>query len=347
MNSELGFAIIGVGNIADFHAKAISEIQGVKLRCVYSRSKDKTTAFASRYQIDAETDFDAVLKRKDIDIVCITTPSGAHAECAIPALQSGKHVLCEKPLDITLDRVDQMIAEAKKQKRILAAIFQSRFGHGAQTLKKAISTGRFGKLTLCDAYIKWWRANDYYTSGAWRGTRKLDGGGALMNQGIHAVDMLQWLVGMPIEVSAKTATLVHSKIEVEDTAVAVLRFSHGALGTITAATSAWPGFSKRIEISGDKGSVILEDDRLSFWKFENELPEDAAIRKANQNSQIGGGAADPKAISTEGHRRQMQDLVDAIREGRPPAISGEEGRNALQLILAIYESAKSGKTVKL
>jgi len=346
MPSDLGFAIVGVGMIADFHARALMEVKGAKLVAAYSRSREKTAAFASKYNLWAAPSFEALLARKDVDIVCVTTPSGSHAEVAVPALKAGKHVFCEKPLDIQLDRIDAMLKAAKKNKRLLTAIFQSRFGQGAKTLKKAVTEGRFGKLTLCDAYIKWWRTQEYYDSGAWRGTWDLDGGGAMMNQGIHAIDLLQWLVGMPSEVFAHTATLAHSRIQVEDTAVIALKYPHGALGVIEGATSAWPGFLKRIEVSGEKGSAILEDDRLIFWKFDKETPEDEAIRaRALQTSSIGGGASDPKAISTEGHRVQMQDMVDAIRENRPPTIPGEEGRKAVQLILAIYKSARTGRKV--
>lgn len=345
---SLGFAIVGVGTIADFHARAIQRVQGARLVIAYSRSPDKTIAFASRFGIEAALSLEALLQRKDIDVVCVTTPSGTHAEIAIPCLNAGKHVLCEKPLEIQLDRINAMMVAAKKNKRHLAAVFQSRFGEGAQILKKAIEQKRFGQLTLCDAYIKWWRNQDYYDSGVWRGTWELDGGGALMNQGIHAIDLLQWLVGMPCEVLAQVATLAHSQIQVEDTVVAALRYPNGALGVIEGATSTWPGFLKRVEISGDRGSAILEDDRLIFWKFEKETVEDDTIRaRASQTSSIGGGVSDPKAIGIEGHRVQIQDLVDAIHQNRPPAIPGEEGRKAVYLILAIYQSAKAGQKVFL
>ncbi len=348
MTSELGFAIVGVGTIADFHARALKEVKGARLVAAYSRSREKRAAFAAKFDIEAADSLPSLLGRHDVDVVCVTTPSGAHAEVAIPALKAGKHVLCEKPLEINLTRIDAMIAAAKKARRHRAAIFPSRFGQGAQTLKKAIEQGRFGRLSLCDAYIKWWRTQEYYDSGVWRGTRKLDGGGALMNQGIHAIDLLQWLVGMPREVSAQSGVLAHSRLQVEDTAVVALKYPHGALGVIEGATSAWPGFLKRIEISGNRGSAILEDDRLIFWKFDKETAKDDVIRaRASQGSLIGGGASDPKAISVEGHRVQMQDLADAIHENRPPSIPGEEARKAVQLILAIYRSARSGRKVVL
>lgn len=342
MANPVRFALVGTGNIAGFHAEAIKQVPEAQLVAAFSRGNPE--AFAEKYGCAPVRSLEELLKRDDVDAVCITTPSGAHADPAIAAMKAGKHVLCEKPLEITPARIDAMLTCAKETGRILAAVFQSRFGQGAQTVKKAVESGRFGRMTLASAYIKWWRSQEYYDSGAWRGTWELDGGGAMMNQGIHAIDLLQWLVGMPVEVKATTACLAHERIAVEDTAVAAIRYENGALGVIEGATSVYPGWNKRIEISGDKGSVILEDDTIKFWKFSEEMPEDEQIRAgATGGANIGGGVANPMAISTEGHRRQIEDLCHAIREGRQPAIAGSDARKAVSLINAIYESAKSGK----
>jgi predicted dehydrogenase len=192
--------------------------------------------------------------------------------------------------------------------------------------------------------VKWWRTQAYYDSAGWRGTWEMDGGGALMNQGVHAIDLLTWFVGVPADVKANIATLAHERIAVEDTAVAALRFANGALGVVEGATSTYPGWNKRIELSGDKGSIILEDDNIKFWEFEKAEPGDEEIRKGG-GANIGGGVANPMAISTEGHRRQIEDLCNAIREKRQPAIPGSDARNAVAVICAIYESAKTGRTV--
>lgn len=344
--ADVGFGVVGTGMIADFHATAISQVPGAALRASFNRSPEKAKVFSERHGGDVETSLESLLARPDIDVICVTTPSGSHADAVVPALQAGKHVLCEKPLEVTLDRVDAMLEAARSNRRILAAVFQSRFGTGAQTLKQALDQGRFGRKTLCCAYIKWWRSAQYYAEGGWKGTHKFDGGGALMNQGIHAIDLLQWLVGVPEEVCAFKGALVHP-IEVEDTAVATLRYADGALGVIEGATSCYPGFKKKIEISGDKGSAILEDDNLVFWQFADERPEDEAIRAGKMSTAIGGGTSDPKAISTEGHRRQIEDLVGAVRDGRDPAIPGAEGRNAVSIIRAIYQSADSGQRVRV
>ncbi|MSR65390.1 MAG: Gfo/Idh/MocA family oxidoreductase [Verrucomicrobiae bacterium] len=345
---EIGFGIVGCGMIAEFHAKALAGVKGARLVGVMSRSEDKAKKTGAQFGVPCFTDLKKLLAAPGLDAVCITTPSGSHLEPVVEAAVAGKHIVCEKPLEITLDRIDKLVAACDKNKVKLGAIFQARFGEGAQTARKAVQAGRLGKMALCDCYVKWWRTQAYYDSGGWRGTWKLDGGGALMNQSIHAIDLLQWLVGKPSEITGFTATLAHERIEVEDTATAALKYANGALGVIQGATSVFPGFLKRVELSGDKGSIILEDDRITCWKFEKEMPEDEAIRqKYAQAGAIGGGASDPRAISTEGHRMQLQDMVDAINGSREPRVPGREGRNAVEIILAIYKSAKEGKAVKL
>jgi len=344
---EIKFGIIGTGTIADFHAKAIAAVEGATLVGVYSRSKEKAAAFAACHNTVAADSLEALLATPGLDAVCVTTPSGSHAEVAVPALKAGKHVLCEKPLDVTLGKVDAIIDAAAESGSRLAAVFQMRFGEGALKVKEAVEAGRFGRLTMCSAYIKWYRSQEYYDQGAWRGTKAFDGGGVLFNQGIHGIDLLQWLVGMPSEVQASVATLAHERIEVEDTAVALLKYPNGALGVIEGSTATWPGFSTRIEISGDKGTAIIEDGRITTWAFVEEQEGDAGIKESAAAPKLGSGASDPKAISIEGHRLQVEDLAQAIREGRAPVIQGEDARNAVQLILAIYEAAEKGAPVKL
>jgi predicted dehydrogenase len=215
-------------------------------------------------------------------------------------------------------------------------------------LKKAIDGGRFGKLTMGDAYVKWFRTQEYYDGGAWRGTWALDGGGALMNQAVHSVDLLLWFMGPAVEVSAYTATLAHERIEVEDVMVATVRFKNGALGVIEASTATWPGELKRIEISGNAGSATVREEDLAVWKFAKETEKDEAIRQTmSSRTQTGGGAADPKAIGHHGHMLQFTDVLNAIKKGKQPLIDGPEGRKAIELILAIYKSAETGKPVKL
>ncbi len=264
------------------------------------------------------------------------------------AARAGKHVIVEKPLEITLRRCDKIIRECEKAGVVLSTIFPSRFHDASRELKRALEQGRFGRLTLGDAIVKWYRTQAYYDSGAWRGTWRLDGGGALMNQAIHTVDLLAWLMGPVIEVRAKTALLAHQRISVEDTAVATVQFANGALGIIEASTAVFPGYLKRIEIHGSTGSAVLEEEDLVKWDFAKKSKADEAIlRKMTEKKSGGGGAADPAAIGHHGHARQFQDVVNAMRKGTKPLIDGPEGRRAVEIILAIYKSAETGKAVPL
>jgi predicted dehydrogenase len=344
----IGFGIIGCGMISRFHAKAVADIKGAKVTACFDSYTESADKFGAEIGCKVYHKFDDMLADKSVDIVTICTPSGVHAEPAIAAAKAGKHIIVEKPLDITLKRCDAMIAAADKAGVVLSTIFPSRFHESSQLLKKAIDAGRFGRLTMGDSYVKWFRTQEYYDSGAWRGTWALDGGGALMNQAVHSVDLLLWFMGPAVEVSAYTNTLAHKRIEVEDVAVANVKFANGALGVIEASTATWPGELKRIEISGDAGSAILREEDLAVWKFAKETKSDEAIRqKMSSRTQTGGGAADPKAIGHHGHMLQFQDVLNAIKKGTKPLVDGPEGRKAIELILAIYKSAETGKPVKL
>ncbi len=344
----VGFGIIGCGMISRFHAKAVADIRGAKVVACQDAFPQAADKLAAELGCTAYHGLDALLADPDVDVVTICTPSGLHMEPAVAAAKAGKHIIVEKPLDITLARCDAMIAAAKKAGVVLSTIFPSRFHESSQLVKQAIDKGRFGRLTMGDAYVKWFRTQEYYDSGAWRGTWKLDGGGALMNQAVHSVDLLLWFMGPAVEVSAYTATLAHQRIEVEDVAAATIRFANGALGVIEASTATWPGELKRIEISGNTGSAIVREEDLAVWRFAQETKADEAIRqKMASRTQTGGGAADPKAIGYHGHMLQFQDVLAAIKKGKQPLIDGPEGRKAVELILAIYKSAETGKPVKL
>lgn len=344
-SSPLGFGIVGLGMIADFHAQAIAALNGAKLVGVASRNATKVAAFAAKHHVPFHTtDLAALLARPDIDVICITTPSGAHLEPSLAAIRAGKHLVIEKPIEINTARTDEILRAADAKGVRIAPIFQGRFGDGARTVKAAIDAGRLGRLVLASNYVKWHRTAQYYTPP--RGLLANDGGGAVINQAIHGLDLLLWFVGLPSEVFAWKTKRVYQHIEVEDTAVAALKFANGALGAFEASTALWPGWSRRHEICGEHGSIVLEDDRIVKWEFREARPEDEAIRAAQSNA-LGSGASDPKAISTEGHRRQLQDFVDALREGRAPALDGHEGRKAVAFVNAIYDSAERGVPVAL
>jgi predicted dehydrogenase len=342
----LGFGIVGLGLIANFHVRAIAEAGGAKLAGVADTIEARARQFAEANGVPFwTTQVEELVARPDIDVVCITTPSGLHLEPALAAIRAGKHVIVEKPLEITVERIDQMLRAADAAGVRVAAIFQSRFGSGAKTVKAAIDSGRFGRLVLASAYVKWYRKPEYYRG--WKGTLSIDGGGALMNQGIHAVDLLQWFAGLPAEVFGWTTRRVHTGIEAEDTVTAALRFPGGALGTIEATTAAYPGWSRRIEICGESGSVVLEDDTIVRWEFRVPQPGDEAILNSAPDRRMGSGAAAPDQISHYGHLLQIRDLIESVRSGRPLAVDGRAARNGVALIRAVYESAARGTPIAL
>ncbi len=345
-----GFGIIGCGMIAEFHTKAINDLENAEVVAAFSRNRangEKIAGMAG-HSCTIYDDLDKMLAHPGLDVVCICTPSGAHMEPAVQAARAGKHVVVEKPLEITLSRCDAIIEACEAAGVRLCTIFPSRFGEANLRLKEAIDLGRFGRLTLGDTYVKWWRTQQYYDSGGWRGTWALDGGGALMNQAIHNVDLIYWLMGDVTAVSAMTATLAHERIEVEDTAVACLHFKNGALGVIQAATSAYPGLLKRTEIHGDRGSARVEQDDISFWEFQEKVPSDNDILAAMAGqSGFKAGASDPRGITHLGHRDQLADFLKAIDSGTEPVVDGKEGRKSVEIIRAIYQSAQTGSLVKL
>jgi UDP-N-acetyl-2-amino-2-deoxyglucuronate dehydrogenase len=338
------FALLGAGNIAKIYMEAFAHIPEAEVVVICNRTEATGRALAERYGTAWEPDYRSVVRRDDVDAVVVATPSGVHGEQAIAAAQAGKHLLVEKPIEITLSRIDAMLDAVEKAGVVLACVFPFRFAAGVQPVREALAAGRLGRLTLADAYVKWHRPQSYY-DGSWRGTLALDGGGALMNQSIHTIDLLQWLAGPVANVFGRTATLAHT-MEAEDTASAVLTFANGALGVIQGATSAWPGDPSRIELHGDRGTIALEDGRIVVWKLADAAPGEEE-RMLNLEASGGSGAADPMAIGYERHRRQIVDLIEAIRTGRPPAILGAEARRSVEIIRAIYRSAASGQPVDL
>jgi predicted dehydrogenase len=347
MNESIGFAVIGTGMIAEVHAQAIKDTPEARLAAVWTRSAQGRQQFAAKFGCRAAESLEALVADPEVRGVTIATPTGAHADVAVPFLEAGKAVLCEKPLEVSLEAVDRILAAAQRGGGTLAGVFQMRLQRAARTLKAAVEAGRFGRLTSCSAYIKWWRSDEYYTSSSWKGTYRLDGGGALINQGIHAVDLLQWIAGLPEEVSAFSARLSHTMIEAEDTVAAVLRYGHGGLGVIEASTSTWPGSDVRIEIAGDRGFATLINDRLDRWEFAETLPEDETVRRELSQGTLKVGSGDPRGMGWEGHQMLVADLAQSLIKGRPPMIPGAEARRAVQLVVAVYESARTGKTVRL
>src|SRR5919204_1138302 len=275
-----GIAIIGCGMIARFHARALADLPGARIVALADSDLPRARKLADELGLgdNIYPDTAPLVARRDVDVVIVATPSGAHLEPAVAAAEAGKHVVVEKPLEVTLERCDRIIEACDRNRVQLCTIFPSRFADANRTLKAAVDAGRFGRLTLGETTCKWWRPQAYYDEGGWKGTRALDGGGALMNQAIHNVDLLQWLMGDATHVCGFTATLAHERIEVEDTAVACLRFAGGALGVIQATTSVYPGLPKTIAVHGDRGTVVIEQEDVLRWDFNPETEADRGVK---------------------------------------------------------------------
>jgi len=332
--------IIGSGLIADFHAQAIQSLPNTQLAGIYNRNFENARKLANKFGTKCWEDQESMLKSDEVDIVMIATPSGAHAEPVIEAAKYGKHVLCEKPLEITLERIDRMIEAHKKSGTRLGGIFNYRYNDTTQVIKTAIDSGRLGRITHAAVYVPWWRTDEYYEG--WHGTQDLDGGGALMNQSIHMIDLLQYLMGEVESLSAFTSRVGHPQIEVEDTATCALRFRNKSLGTIYGTTASWPGQFRRLEITGTGGTIVLVENSIEVWQFQDQNEEDEAILEKFKNIDGGGGVADPAAITYDTHAKNIADFIRAIEEKLPFEIDGAESRKAVEIVLNIYRSAREG-----
>ncbi len=353
MTGKLRFGIIGCGVIGRFHAEAITSLPDAQLVAVADVVPKRAQELAEKFHVPPYEDFQEMLAHEELDVVDIGTPSGQHGEHACQAMRSGRHVIVEKPMEISRAAIEEMLRVQQETGVKLAVISQHRFDPVTRQVHDLVEEQAFGRLVLGNAIIPWWRSQAYYDSGAWRGTWELDGGGVLMNQSIHSIDLLQWLMGPVRSVFAYTDTLVH-RMETEDVAVAVLRFASGALGTIAATTGAYPGVSTRIEIYGDKGSAVIEDDHLSYLHLarddrEEVGPYGAAPGKRAQRTENAdtSAAQDPAALAVRSHALQIEDMIRAIREDGTPLLDGYAARHPVEIILAIYESARTHKEVTL
>ena len=333
------FALIGCGAIAKLHAQAISNIENAQLVGVYDYSYEFAQKFASEHNCIAYKTLEELLACSEIDIVNICTPSGLHAEQIIKAANAKKHIIVEKPMAITKEQLDAAIQSVDKNKVKVEVISQLRFTPAIQKLKAAIESGALGKILFADFKMKYYRSAEYYKKGGWRGTWKMDGGGALMNQGIHGIDLVQYLIGGVKSIYADCRTLAR-EIEVEDSANILVEYKNGAIGVIQCTTVADPGYPRMIEVTGTKGSVIIKEDVIERWDLEGgKTPE---IKTSLFNS-----GSDPMAFSEKFHEMQFMDLIRAIDEDKQPLVDEREGRKPVEIILAAYESSKLGKKVEL
>lgn len=334
--------IIGGGNISETHARAVQQTEGAQITAVYGQNQEKTARLSELYGGRTYQSLQAFLDHQPMDMVVIGSPSGLHAEHGIAAARRGLHVLVEKPLDVNLDRADGLIAECRRAGVKLGVFFQDRVATGIRKLKELIEAGRLGKLILVSVHVKWYRPPEYYSGSRWRGTWALDGGGALINQGVHTLDLLLWLLGDVERVYAKTITALH-QIETEDTVVATLEFTSGAIGTLEAATSIYPGYPRRIELTGSLGTIVLEHDRIIAADLRQPLEEEVVGAKEDANP----SATSPVVSDVRGHQQILEDFLLAIETDGRPLCDGHEGRRSLELVQAIYQSARTGHPVML
>src|SRR6266852_5399203 len=351
MRERLRFGIVGCGVIGPTHAEAIASLPDAQLVAVTDTDAEKAQKLAARYEATPYTSLQTMLDHEQLDVVNICTPSGMHGEHACLVMRSGRHVIIEKPVEISLSAIDEMLRVQQENHVKLAVISQHRFDPASLQVHNLLQEKAFGRLVLGNVIVPWWRSQAYYDSGAWRGTWQLDGGGVLMNQSIHSIDLLQWFMGPVRSIYAYTDTLAH-RMETEDVAIAVLRFANGALGTIAATTGAYPGVTTRIEVFGDRGSAVIENDNLSYLHLARDDNEEVgaygAAPQASKKAGSGGSTAqNPADLSYRAHALQIADMIRAIREDGTPLVDGYAARRPVEIILGIYESARTHKEVTL
>jgi predicted dehydrogenase len=357
--------------VGEWHVRTVPTVPGCRLVAVCDVDSNRSAAALEKNHLSGVpqyTDVREMLRREQIDVVHVCTPSGAHLDPCVAAMEAGKHVICEKPLEIHTDRVDRMIEVARTNNVRLAGIFQNRWNDANRALKTAADEKRYGRISWAGSFTPWYRPDKYYEEGGWRGTWKLDGGGAVMNQSVHSIDLLQWIVGPVKSVSAYAASRIHASIEVEDTLSAALQFENGAFGTIVGTTAMFPGQPARIEVGGENGTAVSENG-LKIFKFRDDRPGDAELRlklappppegtAAKIRSQIGeeqynhlfprvgkgasGGGASNTDVALDLHGRNILAILKAWEEGRDAETSGPEARKAVAIVLAMYESARNG-----
>ena len=351
VESEIGFGVVGLG-MGAHHAKAVSDAEGARLVAVCDVDEGRLRKVASEYGVKAYRNYEDLLADPDVQVVNICTPSGMHADMGIKAVQAGKHILVEKPPDVTVEKVDKLIDAVRRAGVKAGVTFQSRTFPLNRRIKAAVEEGRLGRLIGVDAWLPWWRAQSYYEGphGSWKGTWTLDGGGSLMNQGVHTVDLLQWIVGPVRSVMGRYGAFAHD-IEAEDTTVAILSFSCGAVGTLMTTTCAYPGLPQMVLLYGENGTIMKEEDTLKVWRIREEREEEEEremLRLYGPRRKEGTTtASDPMAVGSAGHRWLVEDMTQAIREDREPYITLESARHTVEIVTAIYQSSRTGREVFL
>ncbi|HOQ30032.1 MAG TPA: Gfo/Idh/MocA family oxidoreductase [Armatimonadota bacterium] len=342
---RIGFGLFGAGLVAPFHAKALQASSKTKLVAVAARNAEKREKFASEFGCKGYATLEEMLADPEIQVVNILTPNDAHYEPVLQCARAGKHVLVEKPPAVTLRETDGMIAACREAGVKLGVVLQCRVRKPIQAMRAAIAEGRFGRIYHADAFMKWFRAEDYYLMNPWRSSRRA-GAGVTVQHAFHYIDLLQYLVGPVKRVYARMNNLAHPRVELEDTLLALVEYECGAQGVVEASTALWPGTDLRIEVNGENGTAIMVGERMETWKFKDERPEDEEIRRYGSAEQV-TGATGPADFGFYDHQILIEDMVDAIREGRDPIVPADSVRPTLEWALAMYQSAKDGAAVTL
>ncbi|MEX0779433.1 MAG: Gfo/Idh/MocA family oxidoreductase [Balneolales bacterium] len=337
---EFGIGIVGCGTISKIHAEAINSSQHGKLTAAYSSNKEKVDTFCEKHGGKGYTDYEKFLSDSELDAVVICTPSGTHLEYGVSAAQAKKHVIVEKPIEVSLERGRRLIEECKKNQVELAVIYQNRFIDDVVKMKKEIDSGSLGKIFMASASVKWFRDQAYYDSAAWRGTLELDGGGVLINQAIHTIDLLTWMAGDIESLYAMKGTFTHEDIEGEDNVIATIRFRNGAIGSITASTSMAPPLKRKVEVNGDIGTALLDGDTFHLLRTEGDLATNGSGKSAGGSSPLAGVAASD-------HKKQYDQILHAIKSSQQPTVSGEESLKSLAVVNAIYASANRQQPINM
>jgi predicted dehydrogenase len=339
--SKIGIGIIGTGSIVKTYVKCIEELEDTKLIALYTASSNRAKDAENLFGAPLLNDLEAFLSHPEIDLVCICNKSGLHGEAAIHVAQAGKHILCEKPLEVTTEKVDAIIKASQENKVLLGCVLQNRCAADYKLVEQVVKNGAIGKLLFGNAHINWYRSKAYYADNPWRGTKEFDGGAAFMNQGIHTIDLLLNLMGDVTSVFGNMKTMVHN-IECEDVGTGILNFSNGTMGTITASTAMFPGYAERLEIFGATGSILMEAGKIIQWNVEN-VPRPVAMN----TKESACGASDPPSIGHLNHKIVLQDMITAIKENRAPMVDGAEARKAVEVITSLYRSSEEEKLIFL
>ena len=337
---QIGFGIIGCGAVGAWHCIAAQAAPSAALVGVADAFPASAQKFSERFGVPAYATVDDMLRDPKIQCVSICTPSGLHADLAVRAAEAGKHILVEKPMALTVEDADRIIEAGERCGVKIGVVFQARTKDSTRILKELVDSGKLGRMITADCFMKYYRSPEYYLQGGWRGTWKMDGGGALMNQGIHSVDLLQYLAG-PVKSVYGVARTLARQIEVEDTVVAALEFRSGALGLIQATTAIYPGYPRRLSISGTSGTVTISDDYFAEWDIKDYPKPDEIVLGIPEDN----GASDPMNFGTEGHEAHVEDMADAILNDHDPMVTAREGRKAVEIIRAVYESSRTGRRI--